>query len=202
MNETEVEKDKEKEKEQEKERIEKEKQNIIMKNLMKENEILSKVIKGKMNGNEALNELLKILNEQRDFIENISEEHLMLEKSVTRLNTSIDILKTKLKVPPEDLNINKIINANKVQFKPNEAISFSKLNNISNTQANQQIMNNTFNNRKKIKTPNPIKLNTNTNGSNISKNNIDYDRLLQMSVTDFKKKKLKPINKNLNSNKK
>ena len=159
----------------------KKQQNIVMKNLAKENEIISKVIKGKMTNNEALNELLNILNEQRDFIENISEEHFMLEKSVNRLNTSIDLLKTKLKVNREDLDINKIINANKVQFKLNDAISFSKLNN------NKIIMNNTFNKRKKIKTP--IKINNNSN------NNIDYDRLLQMSVNDFKKRKLKPINK-------
>ena len=156
------------------EQITKEQQNIIMKNLIKENEIISKVIKGKMTNNEALNELLHILNEQRDFIENISEEHFMLEKSVNRLNTSIDLLKTQLKVTHDDLDINKIINANKVQYKPNEAISFSKLNN------NKIIMNNTFNNRKKIKTPIKIK--------NTSNNNIDYDRLLQMSVSDFKKK--------------
>ena len=159
----------------------KDQQNIIMKNLVKENEIISKVIKGKMTNNEALNELLHILNEQRNFIENISEEHYMLEKSVTRLNTSIDLLKTKLKINHEDLDINKIINANKVQFKPNDAISFSKLNN------NKILMNNTFNRSKKIKTPIKIKNNSN--------NNIDYDKLLQMSVSDFKKKKLKPINK-------
>ena len=163
------------------EQITKEQQNIIMKNLIKENEIISKVIKGKMSNNEALNELLHILNEQRDFIENISEEHFMLEKSVNRLNTSIDLLKTQLKVTHDDLDINKIINANKVQYKPNEAISFSKLNN------NKIIMNSTFNNRKKIKTPIKIK--------NTSNNNIDYDRLLQMSVSDFKKRKLKPITK-------
>ena len=163
------------------EQITKEQQNIIMKNLIKENEIISKVIKGKMTNNEALNELLHILNEQRDFIENISEEHFMLEKSVNRLNTSIDLLKTQLKVTHDDLDINKIINANKVQYKPNEAISFSKLNN------NKIIMNSTFNNRKKIKTPIKIK--------NTSNNNIDYDRLLQMSVSDFKKRKLKPITK-------
>ena len=161
--------------------ISKEQQNIIMKNLIKENEIISKVIKGKITNNEALNELLLILNEQRDFIENISEEHFMLEKSVLRLNTSINLIKTNLKVNHDDLDINKIINANKVQFKPNDAISFSKLNN------NKIIMNNTFNNRKKIKTP--IKKNS------TSKNNIDYDRLLQISISDFKKKKLKPISK-------
>ena len=163
------------------EQISKEQQNIIMKNLIKENEIISKIIKGKMTNNEALNELLLILNEQRDFIENISEEHFMLEKSVLRLNTSINLIKTNLKVNHDDLDINKIINANKVQFKPNDAISFSKLNN------NKIIMNNSFNNRKKIKTP--IKKNS------TSKNNIDYDRLLQISISDFKKKKLKPISK-------
>ena len=163
------------------EQISKEQKNIIMKNLIKENEIISKVIKGKMTNNEALNELLLILNEQRYFIENISEEHFMLEKSVLRLNTSINLIKTNLKVNHDDLDINKIINANKIQFKPNDAISFSKLNN------NKIIMNNSFNNRKKIKTP--IKKNS------TSKNNIDYDRLLQISISDFKKKKLKPISK-------
>ena len=127
--------------------IPKEQQNIIMKNLIKENEIISKVIKGKITKDEALNKLLHILNEQRDFIENISEEHFILEKSVSRLNTSIDLLKTKLKVTHDELDITKIINANKIQFKPNEAISFSKLNN-----KNKIIMNNTFNNHKKIKT--------------------------------------------------
>ena len=162
--------------------IPKEQQNIIMKNLIKENEIISKVIKGKITKDEALNKLLHILNEQRDFIENISEEHFILEKSVSRLNTSIDLLKTKLKVTHDELDITKIINANKIQFKPNEAISFSKLNN-----KNKIIMNNTFNNHKKIKTQ--IKINKTPNY------NIDYDRLLQMSISDFKKKKLKPINK-------
>ena len=116
--------------------IEKEQKNIIMKNLIKENEIISKVIKGKLDINSALNELLKIMHDQRNFIENISEEHLMLEKSVSRLNTSIDLLKNKLKYETE-IDTNKIKNANKVQFKPNEAISFSKLN-------NNNIMNHTF----------------------------------------------------------
>ena len=166
------------------EQMNEKRQNIIMKNLIKENEIISKVIKGKMNNNEALNELLKILNEQRDFIENISEEHLMLEKSVARLNTSIDILKTQLKVNHDDLDISKIINANKVQYKPNAAISFSNLN------SNKRQINNTLDSHRKIKTP--IKINKPLNTSN---NNIDYDRLLQMSVSDFKKRKLKPINK-------
>ena len=121
---------KEKENNKINEGISNEQKNIIMKNLIKENEILTKVIKGKITTNEALNELLYILNDQRNFIENISEEHFMLEKSVNRLNTSIDILKTQLKVSHEDLDldIKKIINANKVKYKPNEAISFSKLN--------------------------------------------------------------------------
>ena len=174
-------------------------QKIIMKNLMKENEILSKVIKGKLDINIALNELLKILNEQRNYIENISEEHLTLEKSVNRLNTSIDILKTKLNYEKkEDLDINKIINANKVQYKPNEVISFSKLN-------NNKIMNQTFSKKLKV----PIKKgnvssssrrynisDTSSNNTYSGNNNIDFDKLIQMSVTDFnKKKKLKPINK-------
>ena len=172
--------------------------NIIMKNLIKENEVISKIIKGKIDSNEALNELLKIMNEQRNYIENISEEHLMLEKSVIRLNTSIDILKNKLNVNYEtDININKITNANKVQYKPNDVISFSKLN-------NKKIMNHTFN--KKLKVPTKkgsVSSSSNRyfndknsiNSINSLNTNIDYDKLIQMSVTDFKKKKLKPINK-------
>ena len=173
--------------------ISNEQKNIIMKNYIKENEILSKVIKGKITTNEALNELLFILNDQRNFIENISEEHFMLEKSVNRLNTSIDILKTQLKVSHEDLDldIKKIINANKVKYKPNEAISFSKLNrNINysnNNSSSKKQLNTSFNRSRKLKTP--IKINSTSSG------NIDYDRLMQMSVSDFKKKKLKPINK-------
>ena len=172
--------------------ISNEQKNIIMKNLIKENEILTKVIKGKITTNEALNELLYILNDQRNFIENISEEHFMLEKSVNRLNTSIDILKTQLKVSHEDLDldIKKIINANKVKYKPNEAISFSKLNrniNYSNNNNSKKQLNTSFNRSRKLKTP--IKINSTSSG------NIDYDRLMQMSVSDFKKKKLKPINK-------
>ena len=172
--------------------ISNEQKNIIMKNLIKENEILTKVIKGKITTNEALNELLYILNDQRNFIENISEEHFMLEKSVNRLNTSIDILKTQLKVSHEDLDldIKKIINANKVKYKPNEAISFSKLNrniNYNNNNNSKKQLNTSFNRSRKLKTP--IKINNSSSG------NIDYDRLMQMSVSDFKKKKLKPINK-------
>ena len=169
--------------------IEKDQKNIIMKNLIKENEIISKVIKGKLNINSALNELLKIMHEQRNFIENISEEHLMLEKSITRLNTSIDLLKNKLKYETE-IDTNKIKNANKIQFKPNEIISFSKLN-------NNKTMNHTFTKALKI----PVKKGSLSSSSNRyindkSKNNIDFDKLIQMSVSDFKKRKLKPINKN------
>ena len=172
--------------------ISNEQKNIIMKNLIKENEILTKVIKGKITTNEALNELLYILNDQRNFIENISEEHFMLEKSVNRLNTSIDILKTQLKVSHEDLDldIKKIINANKVKYKPNEAISFSKLNrniNYSNNNNSKKQLNTSFNRSRKLKKKKKI--------NSTSSGNIDYDRLMQMSVSDFKKKKLKPINK-------
>ena len=172
--------------------------NIIMKNLIKENEILSKVIKGKIETNEALNELLKIMREQRNYIENISEEHLMLENSLSRLNTSIDILKTKLNVKYDyNIDTNNIKNANKVQYKPNDIISFSNLNN------NKKIMNHTFNKKLKI----PIKKGSvsssnryitdkiSLNSYSVTSTNIDYDKLIHMSVTDFKKRKLKPINK-------
>ena len=159
---------------------------------------ISKVIKGKRESNEALKELLKIMNEQRNYIENISEEHLMLEKSVSRLITSIDILKTKLNVKYDyNIDTNNIKNANKVQYKPNDIISFAKLHN------NKKIMNHTFNKKLKV----PIKKGNvsssnrylsdkiSLNSYSVTSTNIDYDKLIHMSVTDFKKRKLKPINK-------
>ena len=184
----------EKNKDNEINNLESKQKNIIMKNLIKENDIISKVLKGKLNTNEALNELLKIMNDQRSFIENISEEHLMLEKSVTRLNTSIDILKTKLNYENE-VDTKKITNANKVQFKPNELISFSKLNN------NKINMNHTFTKKLKVPTKRGSVLSssnryfTDKNSNYNTNNDIDYDKLTQMSSKNFKKKKLKPINK-------
>ena len=184
----------EKNKDNEINNLESKQKNIIMKNLIKENDIISKVLKGKLNTNEALNELLKIMNDQRNFIENISEEHLMLEKSVTRLNTSIDILKTKLNYENE-VDTKKITNANKVQFKPNELISFSKLNN------NKINMNHTFTKKLKVPTKRGSILSssnryfTDKNSNYNINNDIDYDKLTQMSSKNFKKKKLKPINK-------
>ena len=184
----------EKNKDNEINNLESKQKNIIMKNLIKENDIISKVLKGKLNTNEALNELLKIMNDQRNFIENISEEHLMLEKSVTRLNTSIDILKTKLNYENE-VDTKKITNANKVQFKPNELISFSKLNN------NKINMNHTFTKKLKVPTKRGSVLSssnryfTDKNSNYNINNDIDYDKLTQMSSKNFKKKKLKPINK-------
>ena len=184
----------EKNKDNEINNLESKQKNIIMKNLIKENDIISKVLKGKLNTNEALNELLKIMNDQRNFIENISEEHLMLEKSVTRLNTSIDILKTKLNYENE-VDTKKITNANKVQFKPNELISFSKLNN------NKINMNHTFTKKLKVPTKRGSVLSssnryfTDKNSNYNTNNDIDYDKLTQMSSKNFKKKKLKPINK-------
>ena len=156
-------------------------QDMIMKNLMKENEILSKVIKNKITVNEALNELLKILMEQRNYIENISDDHLMLENSISRLNGSIGILQTQLKSNSinsnSEIDISKINNAAKITYKPNEAISFSKLN------QNYKITNNN------------IKVNHSQQNIHTKADSIDCERLLQMSISDFKKRKLKPINK-------
>ena len=156
---------------------ENQKQDMIMKNLMKENEILSKVVKNKITVNEALNELLKILTEQRNYIENISDDHLMLENSISRLNGSIGILQTQLNSNSiNEVDISKINNANKITYKPNEAISFSKLNH------NYKMNNNG-------------KVNYSQQNIQTKTDSIDCERLLQMSVTDFKKRKLKPINK-------
>ena len=101
----------------------------------------------------------------------------MLENSISRLNGSIGILQTQLNSNSiNEVDISKINNANKITYKPNEAISFSKLNH------NYKMNNNG-------------KVNYSQQNIQTKTDSIDCERLLQMSVTDFKKRKLKPINK-------
>ena len=90
----------------------------------------------------------------------------MLRTNINRLKNSIDDLTNKNHVF-KMLNPENSKGATKVNYKPTEFLSFSSLN-IG------------FNN-KNIKNQN---------------NSIDSAKLLQISTSDFKKKKLKPINNN------
>ena len=112
--------------------------------------------------------MLQILINQRSRIDTLGEDQIMLRTNINRLKTSIDNLSEKNHVF-KMLNPDNFAVANKVNYKPTEYISFSSL------KANL----------------NPLNKKT----YNKQNNKIDFGNLLQMSVNDFKKKKLKPIKK-------
>ena len=146
-------------------KIEQKEKDEILQSLIKENEILTKLTKQKITPKEALISLLQILTNQRNRIDILGEDQIMLRTNINRLKNSIDDLTNKNQVF-KMLNPENSKGASKVNYKPTEFLSFSSLN-IG------------FNNKKNIKTQN---------------NSIDSAKLLQLSVSDFKKKKLKPIN--------
>ena len=148
-------------------KIEQKEKDEILQSLIKENEILTKLTKQKITPKEALISLLQILTNQRNRIDILGEDQIMLRTNINRLKNSIDDLTNKNQVF-KMLNPENSKGATKVNYKPTEFLSFSSLN-IG------------FNNKKNIKTQN---------------NSIDSAKLLQLSVSDFKKKKLKPINNN------
>ena len=145
-------------------KIEQKEKDEILQSLIKENEILTKLTKQKITPKEALISLLQILTNQRNRIDILGEDQIMLRTNINRLKNSIDDLTNKNQVF-KMLNPENSKGASKVNYKPTEFLSFSSLN-IG------------FNN-KNIKNQN---------------NSIDSAKLLQISVSDFKKKKLKPIN--------
>ena len=147
-------------------KIEQKEKDEILQNLIKENEILTKLKKQKITPKEALISLLQILTNQRNRIDSLGEDQIMLRTNINRLKNSIDDLTNKNHVF-KMLNPENSKGATKVNYKPTEFLSFSSLN-IG------------FNN-KNIKNQN---------------NSIDSAKLLQISTSDFKKKKLKPINNN------
>jgi hypothetical protein len=147
-------------------KIEQKEKDEILQSLIKENEILTKLTKQKITPKEALISLLQILTNQRNRIDSLGEDQIMLRTNINRLKNSIDDLTNKNQVF-KMLNPENSKGASKVNYKPTEFLSFSSLN-IG------------FNN-KNIKNQN---------------NSIDSAKLLQISVSDFKKKKLKPINNN------
>ena len=147
-------------------KIEQKEKDEILQSLIKENEILTKLTKQKITPKEALISLLQILTNQRNRIDSLGEDQIMLRTNINRLKNSIDDLTNKNHVF-KMLNPENSKGATKVNYKPTEFLSFSSLN-IG------------FNN-KNIKNQN---------------NSIDSAKLLQISTSDFKKKKLKPINNN------
>ena len=147
-------------------KIEQKEKDEILQSLIKENEILTKLTKQKITPKEALISLLQILTNQRNRIDSLGEDQIMLRTNINILKNSIDDLTNKNHVF-KMLNPENSKGATKVNYKPTEFLSFSSLN-IG------------FNN-KNIKNQN---------------NSIDSAKLLQISTSDFKKKKLKPINNN------
>ena len=147
-------------------KIEQKEKDEMLQSLIKENEILTKLTKQKITPKEALISLLQILTNQRNRIDILGEDQIMLRTNINRLKNSIDDLTNKNHVF-KMLNPENSKGATKVNYKPTEFLSFSSLN-IG------------FNN-KNIKNQN---------------NSIDSAKLLQISTSDFKKKKLKPINNN------
>ena len=147
-------------------KIEQKEKDEILQSLIIENEILTKLTKQKITPKEALISLLQILTNQRNRIDSLGEDQIMLRTNINRLKNSIDDLTNKNHVF-KMLNPENSKGATKVNYKPTEFLSFSSLN-IG------------FNN-KNIKNQN---------------NSIDSAKLLQISTSDFKKKKLKPINNN------
>ena len=147
-------------------KIEQKEKDEILQSLIKENEILTKLTKQKITPKEALISLLQILTNQRNRIDSLGEDQIMLRTNINRLKNFNDDLTNKNHVF-KMLNPENSKGATKVNYKPTEFLSFSSLN-IG------------FNN-KNIKNQN---------------NSIDSAKLLQISTSDFKKKKLKPINNN------
>ena len=141
----------------------------LIKYLIMENEILKNLNKNKLTPNQALNSLLNILNTQRNKLDSLTEENKMLYISINRLRNSIKSLSQKNNTFHNNFNLDSINSINKVNFKPNEMISFSNLKNNLTAKNNSNINN--------------------------SVERINMEKLLQMSVTDFKRKKLKPIKK-------
>ena len=143
----------------------------LIKSLILENEILKKLNKNKITPNQALNSLLNILNNQRGKLDSLNEENKMLYISINRLRNSIKSLSQKNNYFHNHFNLDNINSINKVNFKPNKMLSFSNLKN------------------------NLTGKNITYNSNSDFTNNNSIDNLLQISVTDFKRKKLKPINK-------
>ena len=100
--------------------------------LIKENEILSKLVKGKSQPNEALNSLYNILSSQRNKIDSLSNEHLSLEQSIEQLQISIESLKNRTYTTLENTTsfkpapaINKTNQSVSIKYNPSELLSFS-----------------------------------------------------------------------------
>lgn len=135
--------------------------------LIKENEILSKLVKGKSQPNEALNSLYNILSSQRNKIDSLSNEHLSLEQSIEQLQISIESLRNRTYNTSENTTsfkpapaINKTNQSVSIKYNPSELLSFSGL--MGKTSQHQS---------------------------------LNLGNLMQLSVTNFSKRNLAPISK-------
>ena len=114
--------------------VEKNSTDQMIDQLIKENEILSKLVKGKSLPNEALNSLYNILSSQRNKIDSLSNEHLSLEQSIEQLQISIESLRNRTYTTSENTTsfkpapaINKTNQSVSIKYNPSELLSFSGL---------------------------------------------------------------------------
>ena len=147
--------------------VEKNSTDQMIDQLIKENEILSKLVKGKSLPNEALNSLYNILSSQRNKIDSLSNEHLSLEQSIEQLQISIETLRNRTYTTSENTTsfkpapaINKTNQSVSIKYNPSELLSFSGL--MGKTSQHQS---------------------------------LNLGNLMQLSVTNFSKRNLAPISK-------
>lgn len=147
--------------------VEKNSTDQMIDQLIKENEILSKLVKGKCQPNEALNSLYNILSSQRNKIDSLSYEHLSLEQSIEQLEISIDSLRNRTYTVQDNKtlyqpssSLNKTNQSLSIKYNPSELLSFSGL--MGKTSQHQS---------------------------------LNLGNLMQMSVTNFSKRNLAPISK-------
>lgn len=166
--------------------------------LIKENDILSKLSKGKLSPNEALNSLYSLLLSQRGKLDYLTEDNLSLHQSIEQLNLSISSLqKNNPPLHNKSSTTNSIKQSSSIHYNPTELLSFSSL--VGNTPKNKpnidlgNLMQMSVTNFQK-KTLNPISLPPSYRSLNLnSTNNSISMNSSQETKPKKKKKKPKPI---------
>lgn len=176
--------------------VEKSDTDQMIAHLIKENDILSKLSKGKLSPNEALNSLYSLLLSQRGKLDYLTEDNLSLHQSIEQLNLSISSLQ-KNNLPLHNKTTNTTKQSSSIHYNPTELLSFSSL--VGNTPMNKtnidlgNLMQMSVTNFQK-KTLNPISLPPSYRSLNLnSTNNSIRMNSSQEKKPKKKKKKAKPI---------
>ena len=179
--------------------VEKSDTDQMIEQLIKENDILSKLTKGKLSPNEALNSLYSLLLSQRGKIDYLTEDNISLHQSIDQLNLSISSLQKNnppLHNKPIVPTNNTIKQSSSIHFNPTELLSFSSL--VGNTPKNKtnidlgNLMQMSVTNFQK-KTLNPISLPPSYRSLNLNNTNNNSSNISQEKKHKKKKKKTKPI---------